>query len=97
MAGISIAQLLMLYASFLLAFLLGFLLLIARFYQRFASERTFFQLFSVPMVLFGAGLVRYASLDQITGDSLGDVLIGAAGLVLVLLCVLLYYLMTRNR
>jgi hypothetical protein len=97
LAGISVAQLLMIYAWFLLAFLLVFLLLIARFYQRFASERTYYQLFSIPMVLFGVGLVRYASLDRIAGDSLGDLLIGAAGLVLTYLCVLLYHLMTRNR
>lgn len=97
MAGISVAQLLMLYAWFLVAFLLGFLLLIARFYQKFASEQTFFQLFGIPIVFFGAGLVRYASLDRIAGDPLGDLLMGAAGLVLSFLCVLLYYRMTRNR
>jgi predicted ABC-type sugar transport system permease subunit len=96
-AGISIAQLLMLYVSFLLAFLLGFLLLIARFYQKFASERTFFELFGIPIVLFGAGLVRYASLDRITGDVVGDLFIGTAGLTLTFLSVFLYHLMTRNR
>jgi hypothetical protein len=97
LAGISVAQLLMIYALFLLAFLLVFLLLIARFYQRFASERTYFQLFSIPMVLFGIGLIRYASLDRIAGDTLADVLIGAAGLMLTYLSVLLYHLTTRNR
>jgi hypothetical protein len=97
LAGISIAQLLMLYTWFLLAFLVGFLLLIARFYQRFASERTFFELFAVPILLFGVGLVRYASLNWIAGDSLGDVLMGAAGLVLMFLTIWLYHLMTRNR
>ena len=87
----------MLYVWFLVAFLLGFLLLIARFYQRFASEQTFFQIFGVPIVLFGAGLVRYASLNRVAGDFLADLLLGAAGVVLSCLCVLLYYRMTRNR
>lgn len=87
----------MLYAWFLLAFLLAFLLLIARFYQRFASEKTYFQLFGIPILLFGAGLVRYASLDRIAGDILADLLIGAAGLMLGFLSIVLYHLMTHRR
>ncbi len=97
MAGISVAQLLMLYASFLAAFLLGFLLLIARFYQKFASESTFFQWFGLPIFLFGAGLVRYASLDRVAGDPFGDILLGAGGVILSFLCIRLYYRMTQNR
>lgn len=97
MAGISITQLLTLYTWFLLVFLLGFFLLLARFYQKFASEPTFFQLFALAIVLLGGGLVRYAGQNSIAGDSLGDLFLGIGGILLGLVSLLLYYLMTRNR
>lgn len=87
----------MLYAWFPLALLLIFLLLIARFYERFASERTFFSFFSIPILLFGGAIMRYASLNRIAGDPLADLLMASAGIVLTLLCSFLYRLMTRNR
>ncbi len=97
MGAISISQFLTLYSWFPLAILLVFLLLIARFYERFAGEPTYFRLFVVPIVLFGTATVRYSSIDQIGGDMLADLLLGAGGVTLVVLCVLLYWLMTRNR
>lgn len=97
MGAVSISQFLTLYSWFPLAILLVFLLLIARFYERFASESTFFRLFVVPIVLFGTAAVRYSSIDQIGGDLLADLLLGAGGVVLVVLCLVLYWLMTRNR
>ena len=48
-------------------------------------------------LLFGAGAVRYASIDQIAGDTLGDVLMGTAGSVLMALCLWLYHQMTNGR
>ena len=97
MAAISVAQLLTLYAWFPLALLLGFLLLLARFYQNFSNERTFFRLFIIPICLFGAALVRYASVNQLAGDTIGDLLFGTSGLILAMLSSWLYYLMTRHR
>lgn len=47
-----------------LAFVLVFSLM-ARFYQRFATERTHFEFFVVPILLFGAALMRYASIGHI--------------------------------
>ena len=76
---------------------LVFLLLIARFYQRFAMERTFFEWFAVPILLFGAALMRYASIGHLAGDLAGDALFGLAGLSLLGLSVFLYYRMTQNR
>lgn len=97
MAAVSVTQLLTLYAWFPLAFLLVFVLLIARFYQKFASVRTFFYLYTVPIFLFGAALVRYAGLNRINGDGLADVLFGLAGISLASLSAALYYLMTRKQ
>lgn len=97
MGAVSVSQFLMLYTWFPLAILLIFLLLIARFYQRFANEQTYFGLFLLPIVLFGMATVRYSSIDQIGGDTLADLLSAAGGIVLIGLCLLLYRLMTRNR
>ncbi len=96
MAAVSITQFLTLYTWFPLAFVLVFLLLIARFYQKFSSCRTYFEWFAVPILLFGAATMRYASIDQLAGDIAGDILFGAAGIVLLVLSVLLYHRMTRN-
>jgi hypothetical protein len=87
----------MLYTWFPLAILLFFLLLIGRFYQKFSGERTFFRLFSLPMFLFGSGAVRYASINRVMGDTLGDVLIGIGGGALLVLCLALYRRMSMRR
>ena len=93
MISLSLNQFLILYLWFPLAALLFFLLLIARFYQKFSGERTFFRFFLVPVVLFGGAVVRYASIDQVIGDPVGDLLLAVAGVVLVGLCFTLYRLM----
>jgi hypothetical protein len=87
----------MLYSWFALAGLLVFVLLIARFYQRFSGELTYFPLFALPIVLFGAATVRYASIDQVAGDGLADSLFATGGIILMVMCVFLYHRMTRNR
>ena len=97
MAAVSVSQFLTLYLWFPLAVLLVFLLLIARFYQRFATERTFFKGFVVPIVLFGGAVMRYASIGHLAGDLAGDVLFGLAGISLLGLSIFLYYRMTQNR
>lgn len=97
MAAVSLSQFLTLYLWFPLAFLLVFLLLIARFYQRFATERTFFEWFAVPILLFGVAIMRYASIGQIAGDIVGDLLMGLAGILLIVMSVFLYHRMTQHR
>jgi hypothetical protein len=87
----------MLYSWFALVGLLVFVLLIARFYQRFSGEPTYFLLFTLPIVLFGAATVRYASIDQVAGDGLADALFAVGGIILTVMCVFLYHRMTRNR
>ena len=73
------------------------MLLIARFYQSFSGDRTYYLLYLVPLMLFGLGAVRYASIDQIAGDGLGDLIFGSGGLALIGLSVHLYHLMTAGR
>jgi hypothetical protein len=90
-------QILLLYSWFPLAAVIAIMLLIARFYAKFSGDRTYYTLYLVPLALFGAGMVRYASIDQIAGDGLADALIGVAGAMLILLSVLLYRLMTAGR
>jgi hypothetical protein len=90
------SQLLTLYTWFLLAAFIGFLLLIARFYQRFSGEKTYYWLFGVPVVLLGAEAVRQTRLQMV--DDTGVLILAAtAGIVLIALCALLYWRMTHGR
>jgi hypothetical protein len=95
--SLSINQFLYLYSWFPLAALIFIVLLIARFYQNFSGERTYFSLYVIPLVLFGASAVRYASLNQVAGDMLADLFSGTAGIVLLYLSVLLFRLMMTGR
>lgn len=97
MGAVSLGQFLTLFGWFSITVVLVFLLLIARFYQRFAGEKTFYEFFLIPIVLFGAAAVRYSSIDQMAGDAIADLLLAAGGLVLIVLCAFLYWMMTRNR
>lgn len=91
--SLTLNQLLMLFMWFPLAALLLFMFLIARFYEKFSQERTFFRLYLIPLVLFGASAVRYASADVIVGDSFADITSGIGGLCLLGLSIRLYWLM----
>ncbi|MDZ4770682.1 MAG: hypothetical protein SGJ24_16270 [Chloroflexota bacterium] len=90
------SQLLTLYTWFLLAAFIAFLLLIARFYGRFAGERTYYLLFLVPIILFGVEAVRQTRL-RVVDDAVGALLAAVAGLVLIGLSALLVYRMTTGR
>lgn len=93
----ALSQVFLLYSWFVLSAVIGFVLLIARFYQRFSGERTLYRWYSLPVVLYGLATVRFASIDQVAGDPAGDVLAGAAGLMLIILFGRLYRQMTRGR
>lgn len=97
MIPITPSQIVLLYTWFPLAAVIVILLLIGRFYQQFSGERTFYLAFLLPLGLFGLALVRYASVDLITGDPLADVLGAVAGLSLLGLSLYLYYIMTKGR
>jgi hypothetical protein len=87
----------MLYIWFPLAALLFLLLLIARFYEKFSGEQTYFKLFTLPIVLFGAATVRYASINRMAGDVWGDTIMAAGGVILMVACLFLYRRMTAGR
>ncbi|MGQ9910120.1 MAG: hypothetical protein ACUVS2_14930 [Candidatus Flexifilum sp.] len=97
MTTAALSQVLLLYGWFVLSALLLFLLAIARFYQKFSGERTHFHWFIMPIVLYGIGAVRYASIDQIAHDVLADGVLGAAGAIVIFLSLRLYHLMTHGR
>lgn len=97
MSIVTINQFLLLYSWFAIAALIAFMLLIARFYQSFSGESTYFQLYAIPFVLFGVAAVRYASINQMMGDWLGDLSSGIGGMVLLFLSLRLYRLMTSGR
>jgi hypothetical protein len=97
MSAASFSQLVLLYTWFALAALIALMLVIARFYQHFSGEPMAYRLFLLPMLLFGIASVRYASIDRIGGDLLGDVLAGAAGALLAACAIHLYHRMTINR
>lgn len=91
--SLTLNQLLMLFMWFPLAVLLLFMLLIARFYERFSQVRTFSRLYLIPIVMFGASAVRYASADVILGDPFADITLGIGGIFLLVLSIRLYWLM----
>jgi hypothetical protein len=74
-----------------------FVLLIARFYETFSGETTYYRWLLLPVVLFGGAAVRYASLSRLTGDVFADVMFGTAGLVLIAFLLNLYRLMILRR
>lgn len=85
-----ITQVLLLYTWFPLAFVIFIMLLVARFYQNFSGDYTYYRLYIVPLVLLGMAAVRYASLGLLAGDLFGDALLAVGGLVLLLLSIHLY-------
>ncbi len=97
MINVSLNQVLWVYAWFPLATLIFLLLLIARFYAQFSGQRTYYALYIIPLVLFGAASVRYASVNQNAGDVLGDALGAAAGVTLTLLSLYLFRMMVGKR
>lgn len=85
MSSVSLHQFLAIYTWFPLAAIFFFMLLIARFYQKFSGERMYFWYFALPIVLFGVVSVRYAGLGELTGDAFAGVIGLGAGVVLMML------------
>lgn len=86
MSSEGLSQLLTLYVWFPLAAFLFFLLLIARLYEKFSGERTYFRWFVLPIFLFGVSAVFQTR----TQDSAALALVPAAGGILLI--ALAYYL-----
>ena len=97
MTAITAHQALTIFLWFAIAIVLLLLLLVARFYQNVSQERTYYWVFSLPIILFGLGSARYAFLDRVGGDLLGDLLWFSGGILLAAMCIYLYNLMTQGR
>jgi hypothetical protein len=97
MTGINLV--LMTYSWVIMAILLFFLFLIARFYERKAHQRSHYQLFLLPLILFLLGTLRYDFLfvGNFVGDLLGDTLFFAGGVATAILGYYLSNLMTGGR
>ena len=96
MSSVSIHQVLTIVIWFGLSTLLFLLALIARKYETLSGERTYYQLFTVPVLAFTGAALRQAHLDHITGDVWVDILLLVSGITLAGLCLHVYRLMTSN-
>ncbi len=97
MTAITTHQALTIFSWFIIAIILTILLLIARFYQNVSGARTYFWGFGLSIAIFGMASARYAFIDRISGDPLGDILWLLGGLLLTGMCIYLYNLMTAGR
>jgi hypothetical protein len=96
---INVNLVLMTYSWVIIAILLFFLFLIARFYERKAHQKSHYQLFLLPLILFLLGALRYNFLfsNNFVGDLLGDTLFFAGGVATSILGYRLLNLMTGGR
>ncbi len=91
-------KLLSVYVWLGITFLLFLLYQIAHFYQMTTGLRSHYRLFSIPMGLYIAAMLRYLTLDkQVSGDVLGDLLFFLGGVSLSLMGYFLLKLMTGGR
>lgn len=75
-----------------------FLFLIARFYERKSGQRSYYELFIIPMALFAAGQVYNAWwANAYVGNGMGDGLWFLAGMAVISLGNFLLNLMTGGR
>ena len=76
------------------AFILAMVMLIARFYEKKSGQRTLYQLYIIPIILFiSAGVAYSLNGSAFVGDKYGDLFLTGAGLLTVALVGLLYTLM----
>jgi hypothetical protein len=87
-----------LYAWVAVAICLAFLFMIARFYEIKSGERSYYQVVSVPAVLFVTGAVWYAlSTQDFVGQMVPDLMYATGGAVLIVWGAYLIRLMTGGR
>ncbi|RMG87239.1 MAG: hypothetical protein D6712_05965 [Chloroflexi bacterium] len=93
---VSLNRFFALYSWFVLAIVVFFIALIARFYQRFSNKNTYFRYFPLPIILFGVSAVRYGSINRIAGDAVADIAAAIGGGFLILLLFNLYRCMLKS-
>jgi hypothetical protein len=80
------------------AVLLIFQLLIARFYEKKSGQRSYYAFFLISVLLFLVAAARYAFwVDDLAGDVWGDSLLFVGGGILVTLSALLFRLMMGGK
>ncbi len=92
----SIHQFLTIYTWFGLITLLCLIALIARKYEQLSKERTYYQLFVLPGLVFTVAAVAQTVSDRVVGDVLGNVMLLVGGVLLAAMCLHMYHLMTRG-
>ncbi len=97
MDTLNLNQALLICAWFPLTALLTTILLIARFYQNQAQERTYYTFFAVPILLFGLAVAHGANVNRVVGDPISDLLMFAGGILLAGLVLILFRRMTSGR
>jgi tellurite resistance protein TehA-like permease len=90
-------QILIVVAWFLMAILIGFVVLIARFYEDVSGERTYYPAYFVTILCFAGASARSAFTNAADGDPLATVLWVIGAVSLAFLCVYLYNLMTARQ
>jgi hypothetical protein len=95
--SVSAHQLLIVYSWFVLSALVFLMALIARFYERLSGQRTYYGLFTVPVIAFAGASLRLTALDQLAGDAWASILLLIGGSSLAALCVHVYRHMTSGR
>lgn len=97
METIVISQIALLIFWFALALLMFIMALIARFYEANTNQPTYYRWYVLPVLCVGLSSARYVSLHQWGSDLLADSLMFVGGLLLLGLCLRLYYSMTSGR
>jgi hypothetical protein len=94
----TIGSILVLYSWIVVAILLLFLFLIGRFYEMQFRQRSYYQLFTLPLVLFLAGAIWYVfNTQDFVGVPGPDLLFLFGGLVLIGLGYTLYRIMMARK
>ena len=94
----TIGSILVLYSWIVVAILLIFLFLIGRFYEIQFRQRSYYQLFLLPLVLFLAGAIWYVFSGSDFVGVLGlDLLFLVGGIVLISLGYTLYRIMMARK
>ena len=93
-----ISAILTFYSWGILGVVLLFLFLVARFYEKKAEQRSYYQLFFLPLLLFSLSAISYGIFgEDFVGNVPGDSLLFLAGAVQTALCFSLYWLMTGGK
>jgi len=93
-----ISRILTLYSWGIVTIIVLFFYLIAKFYERQANRRSFYQFFLLPSVLFLAGALRYSlAPDYVIAEPLGETLFFAGGFILAILSTFLSNLMMGGK